>query len=257
MSLMIIDRNQLRCSECDIRSSFTQFHPASLLRDPASFERFCGLWLTGGNTCLAAVQADSFLCCVSSLSSSPFPETGWLTGCLTDGASVVEPCSPGTSPGHIWPPVYIPPVSLHGVTVNVQDCNQKKKKSQECDRNNCMRVEDILSQSNVSDLLTCRHRSLWTHINMKHECTCQSLYLCTQSITMAADAVNSWFQKLFKPFFFCTISHFTKTVNKTFCLLTTLISDPSSTLRLSLPNFHHPEQWGSFTSNSQPICQKF
>lgn len=159
MSLMIIDRNRLQCSECDIRSSFTQFHPAGLWRDPASFERFCGLWLTGGNTCLTAAKSGSFSQCVSSLSPGLFPETDWLTGCLTDRTSVVEPCSPGTSPGHIWPRYTSLRVSAphHSRRSGLQPAKP------ECDRNNCMRMDDILSQSNVSDPLTCRQSSLWTH----------------------------------------------------------------------------------------------
>lgn len=139
MSLMIIDRNRLQCRDCDIRSSFTQFHPAGLLRHPASFERFCGLWLTGGNTCLTAVHSGSLSSLHVCLHSLPafFLKTGWLTGCLTDRTSVVEPCSPGTSPGHIWPQY----TSLPCLRKESQPALRTAAKKSECDRNNYMRME--------------------------------------------------------------------------------------------------------------------
>lgn len=151
MCLVIIDRNRPQCSECDIRSSFTQFHPTGLLRNPASFERFCGSWLTGGNTC----GAPSLCVCVCvsplplSLSLSPsafLKPTDWLTGYLTDRISVVEPCSPGIGPGHIWPQYTSPRVSAP----HLSQSSRLKQRKPECDRNNCVCMEDILSQSNVA-----------------------------------------------------------------------------------------------------------
>lgn len=94
MSLMIIDRNQLQPSECDISSPSPLFHPAGLSRDPTSFEYFCGLWLTEGNTCLTAVHSQT--ACLASLQD-------FCRNWLTDRTSVVKPCSPETSPGDIWP----------------------------------------------------------------------------------------------------------------------------------------------------------
>lgn len=92
--------------------------------------------------------------------SLPTSSWNWLTGFLTDRTNVVEPCSPGTRPGHIWPQY----TSLYVATLHhSQFSGLQPKKAWECDGNICMHMEYILSQSNVSDSLTCRHNAVWTH----------------------------------------------------------------------------------------------
>lgn len=217
MPLMIIDRNWLQCSECDIRSSFTHFHPAGLLREPASFERFCGWWLTGGNTCLTAVQSGPLLSvCVFTLSQPFFPETD-LTGYLTDRTSVVEPCSPGTSPGHIWPPVYIP-LSLCAASQSMlRTATKKKKKKSQSVTEITVCVWKIFCHNQMSQILWHVGRALCEHTNITHQHeawmhTPERLFMHTKqnNCCRCCQCLIS------KTIYFRTICYVIKIANKTF-----------------------------------------
>lgn len=98
------------------------FHPVPACRPlerSRIIERFCGLWLTEGNTCLPAVQSGSFPGRMSSLSPSLFfflPETGWLADWLSDWR---DQCSrtvfTGDQPRSHMTPVYVLPC-LHAAS---------------------------------------------------------------------------------------------------------------------------------------------
>lgn len=114
-------------------------------------------WLEGILVLLLFSQAPSLSVCLYSLQAFSW---NWLTDWLSDWR---DQCSrtmfTRDQPRSHMTPAYIPLC----LGVASQRCSGLQPKKPECDRNNCMRMKDILSQSHVSDPLTCRHGTLWTH----------------------------------------------------------------------------------------------
>ena len=266
---MIIDRNWLQCSDCDIRSSFTHFHPAGLLREPASFERFCG-WLIDWREYLSYRRSvrGPFSLRVSSLSPGLFfpPSETDLTSYLTDRTSVVEPCSPGTSPGHIWPPVYIPLCLCAASQSMLRTATEKKaKKKSHSVTEITACVWKIFCHNQMSQIFWHVGRALCEHTNITHQ---HEAWMHTPGRLVMHTKQNNCCrccQFLIKKttIYFRTICYVIKIANKAFFLPANLKSNLWSTflhlgyfLRPSR-NFYCAEKWASFKFNSQPICKMF